>query len=503
LCELAAKLFTYMGCDYWAVDMDNAFVPGGPRGFYDAQGAQFAVVVGNPDDKRPATIEISNSEGPVNEDSSGGLLDLSPIPPKGLRIFNLPRRDVNGTVIAPLAYRINASVPVTAYQFNPLENVGVFSNDASLLLPENVLGKYYIVMTREQTFDSLRGYITVAAVRPGQTTVTVTVTAKTLASTAKGSNGQPLIPSMNPGDSRSFVLNQYDVLNIETNETAADLTGTVVLADREVAVYGGSEASNVPNTNHCNFEYGACEWPLSQGIPPNQAKQCDEHEDCDGYITCCADHLEEQMFPVRTWGTHYFATKSFDRNLESDSWRIMAAEDGTLVTTFPHQGNIPVLNRGDWYDFESKSHFEIVADKPILVGQYLAAEQAPAPNVNGIPGPGDAGTGDPAFMLAVPKAQYRDDYVILAPNAYLYDHINIVAPVDAIVTFDDEVLEPHQFEPVTTEYHVVRLQIGDGVHRISADKPVGVTVYGYDSYVSYGYPGGLDLKDLKLLETTF
>jgi hypothetical protein len=28
---------------------------------------------------------------------------------------------------------------------------------------------------------------------------------------------------------------------------------------------------------------------------------------------------------------------------------------------------------------------------------------------------------------------------------------------------------------------------------ISSPDPVGVTVYGYDRYVSYGYTGGLDL----------
>lgn len=509
LCELAAKLWTYMGCDYWAVDLDNAFVPGGSTGFYDAAGSQYAVVVSNPDDKRPATIEVFNVHGPVTEgtECTGSNcinvpLDLSPIPPGGLRILNLPRRDVNGTVIAPLAYRVHASVPITAYQFNPLENEGVFSNDASLLLPENVLGKYYIVMTREQTFDSLRGYLTVVGVRPGETQVSVTVTAKTLASTQKV-NGQPVIPSMSAGDSHSFTLQQYDVLNIETNETGADLTGSVILADREVVVFGGSEASNAPNTNHCNFEYNVCDWQLQQGIPVNQAKACSSHEDCKDYITCCADHMEQQMFPVHTWGTRYIASKSYDRNLESDSWRIMAAENGTLVTTFPPQGNIPVLNRGEWYDFESDGHFEVIAEKPILVGQYLAAEHAPNPNLNGIPGPGDAGTGDPAFMLNVPVEQFRTEYVFLAPNKYAYDHVNIIAPVGAEVVMDGQVLDNAQFEPISPDYHVARLQIEDGVHVVRGDQPMGVIVYGYDQYVSYGYPAGLDLKDLNLLKEDF
>jgi len=504
-CDVAGKLYTYIGCDYWAVDLDNAFVPGGRTGFYDAQGAQFSVVVSNPDVRRSATVEISTIHGEVLEDSQGAQLDLSPIEAGGLRVFNLPRRDVNGTIIAPLAYRLHSSIPITAYQFNPLENVGVFSNDASLLLPENVLGKYHIVMTREQTFEkpALRGYFTVIAVRSGETQVAVTVTAHTLASNEKDGGGNPVVPAMEPGDSKTFILQQFDVLNIETNAIGADLTGSLVISDRDVAVFGGSEASNAPNSNHCNFQYGVCQWELDKGKPINQATPCQTHEDCKDFITCCADHLEQQIYPVRTWGKHYIAAKSYDRNLELDVWRILAAEDGTVVTTFPPQANIPVLNRGQWYEFETRDHFEILADKPILVGQFLAAEQAPDPNVSGIPGVGDAGIGDPAFILSVPVAQYRKDYVFLAPNKYQADYVNIVAPVGAAVELDGEVLDDAYFESITPDYRVVRRQVEDGVHRVVADMPVGVVVYGYDQYVSYGYPAGLDLRDLNLLNENF
>ena len=38
----------------------------------------------------------------------------------------------------------------------------------------------------------------------------------------------------------------------------------------------------------------------------------------------------------------------------------------------------------------------------------------------------------------------------------------------------------------------------DGVHRLTADQPVGLIVYGFDAYVSYGYPGGTDLALINL-----
>ena len=495
LCEVNKKFNSYIGCEYWAVDLDNAFVAGGVNGFLDGAGAQYSVVVGNPNTTQPAEVHIYKKEGGVEMeqlvDSMEEPFDASPIEPGALRIYNLPRRDVDGTVLAALAYRVESSIPVTTYQFNPLENEDVFSNDASLLLPVDVLGKYYIVMTREQTFDQLRGFLTVVAVSD-DTEVSVTVTAPTLQT---GS-----FEHMKPGDTLTVKMNRYDVLNIETDEPGADLTGSVVLATRNVAVFGGSEASNAPNTARCEIPdgetQGVCIW---DGETP-----CKTLLDCIKFNTCCADHLEQQMFPVKTWGVYYVATKSMERGKEKDVYRILAAEDDTKVTLFPPQSgvSIPVLSRGEWFEFESVGHFEIVAKKPIMVGQFLAAEDAPDPNVNGASQQEDAGIGDPAFLLAVPVEQYRKDYVVLAPNKYELDYMNVVAPLDAKVTIDGVDVPAGDYEPVSSAYHVVRRLIADGEHRVSADKPIGVIVYGYDQYVSYGYPGGLDLRDLGIIKET-
>jgi hypothetical protein len=418
-------------------------------------------------------------------DSAGALLDASPIPPGQLRVYNLPRRDVMGTVLAPLAYRMESSIPVTAHQFNPLDNsVEVFSNDASLLLPSDGLGKVYVVMSREQTFPGLRGFLTVVAIAD-DTTVSVTVTAPTLAVEPF----QPLVP----GEAITVQMNRYDVLNIETDEPGADLTGSIVLASKDVAVFGGSQAANAPNTATCLPE-GVCEW---DGETP-----CETLLDCIEFNTCCADHLEQQMFPVKTWGTNFVATQTEERGAAKDIWRILAAEDGTQVKTVPSQGLIPVLDRGEWHEFESNEHFMIEAKKPIMVGQFLAAEDAPDPNFDGV-GPNDADIGDPAFMLAVPMEQYREDYVILAPNAYEQDHINITAPHVSNVFLDGDPIPNAEWEPVSASHRVARLSISDGEHVVESDQKIGVVVYGFDKYVSYAYPGGLDLKDLGLLQESW
>ena len=72
-------------------------------------------------------------------------------------------------------------MPIVAYQFNPLENANVFSNDASLLLPTPALvasGLSYVVAGWPQTiartddpatnFDrDLRAFLTVVGTQNG------------------------------------------------------------------------------------------------------------------------------------------------------------------------------------------------------------------------------------------------------------------------------------------------------------------------------------------------
>ncbi len=40
----------------------------------------------------------------------------------------------------------------------------------------------------------------------------------------------------------------------------------------------------------------------------------------------------------------------------------------------------------------------------------------------------------------------------------------------------------------------------DGVHRLVCTEPAGVLVMGFDSFVSYGYAAGTELKDISTPE---
>ena len=516
LCEYIKKRKTYIGCEYWGLDLDNAFVRGGGSNpYYDAQNAQYAIVVSNPSAVVAAEVTVTRFDDVAGEEV---IVEQRTVATGGLEVLNLPGSNINGTMIGFEAYRVQSTVPIVAYQFNPLSNEGVFSNDASLLFPTSSLGSEYYVMTRRQTFDELKGYVTITpGLVDGPTDVTITLppyTPENPVITLAGAR----IPALRGGDTYSVTLEPFQVLNIETNRRGADLTGTLVRSNRPIVVFGGSEAANSPNDDSCipKTVAGVTSWVCAADRETPCLNEAGEPDIalCSNFITCCADHLEHQIPPTNTWGKRFKLGRSMPRGDEPDAWRILAQDDNTVVDfvglpdSWPLPNLLPprlqrqvTLQAGEWFELQSPVDFEIVSTKPILVGQFLAASQAPyPPSLTGsVPDHINAETGDPAFIVAIPVEQFRSDYIFLAPDAYTFDYVTIVAPLGAQVLLDDLLIPESAWTTFGTGTHrAARLEIQDGVHTVlsppvdGVPQPVGVVVYGYDQYVSYGYAAGMD-----------
>src|SRR5690606_10730598 len=140
-CEQAAMAESNQGCEFWAVDLPNAWA--GINGSPAPQDQQFAVVVANTASDVPATVQVFAGAGAVPVDSAQ-------VPIGQIHEFRLPVQNQapRANTYDGVAYRIESDVPITAYQFNPLDNtVQVFSNDASLLFPTHVLDTDYTAVT--------------------------------------------------------------------------------------------------------------------------------------------------------------------------------------------------------------------------------------------------------------------------------------------------------------------------------------------------------------------
>jgi hypothetical protein len=208
-------------------------------------------------------------------------------------------------------------------------------------------------------------------------------------------------------------------------------------------------------------------------------------------VTAC-DHLEESMFPIAALGTSYAITAPTVPAMiggKPHTVRIVAVEADTALAYDPPRPAAPthIAAAGAFVELAGvDAPLLVTADKKILVAQYMHGQGAPG------------GTGDPSLALAVPIAQFRADYLVHAPVNYAIGYADVVAPAGASVTVDGAPLD--FFLPIgDTGYAFARATLVgslDGNHRLAADVPFGVTVYGYGDYTSYWYPGGLDLAPI-------
>jgi hypothetical protein len=527
LCADARRNRSNVGCEYWPVDLDNARIDD----TLNAAAQQFAVVISNPDPDVTTQVIIDQDDSEPGGEPRLAEVARANIPPFSLRVFKLGPREVDGspdgtfdtgthTALTRHAYRVRSNFPVVAYQFNPLENVNVFSNDASLLKPvealdpgSNAEGLMYAVLGWPQTLavsddpdtnfssddpTNLRAFLTLVGTRQN-THVTVKTTTRIL--------GGGSIEPTEAGGELKLTLNPFDVANLETDGFNADFTGSIVSADAPVVAFSGSEASDAP---------------YFSALRDRQ---------------CCADHLEEQLDHVRTAGRHFVATVSPNRaqaieaagaeigvQAQAEYFRVIATSDRpTQVTTSLDgaQHQIALQGLGDFVDLSSTHHFLIDSDGPVAVSS-VSPSQEDANIPNALPG------GDPSLIIVPPIEQFRNNYVFLTPDKYGFDFVRIIAPLGAEVALDGQLVSklgtceaapadgltddqrggaPAALTVYTCQLSFPKIDMtkprpdnlslglqNDGVHRILANVPVGVLVDGFDYFVSYGYAAGTELS---------
>jgi hypothetical protein len=536
LCDQAEQQKSNIGCEYWAVDLDNARI----SAVQNAAAQQFAVVVSNAQPDVATTVHVYQDDGAPGDPPSPIEIATSVIAPLNLEVFTLGPREVDGspdgefntgthTALTRHAYRVVTDFPVVAYQFNPLDNVDVFSNDASLLKPREALSfddgsggpptmvPAYVALGWPQTiaitddpntnFDpdapiNLRAFLTIVGTTAG-TTVRVHPTTSVR-------EGGP-VGATAPGGVLEVKLDAFDVLNLETpdfDSFNADFTGTLIEADQPIAVFTGSEASDAP------------------------------HYETLSDRQCCADHLEDQLDPLRTLGKSFAIAHTPSRTTavalagggigvapEPDFVRFVAGFPGTttIKTSLPAPDDVITLTkRGDFHEVTVFTDFVATSSQPVSVGQVMASQEAAAVPTE-LPG------GDPSLTVYPPVEQFRPDYVFLTPDKYSFDFLSIIAPPTATVELDGRTLDgtvclvtptdgltEDQRGSITPPFVTYTCQLSfpvidpqqaapnnispgvqnDGVHALVANAPVGLIVMGWDNFVSYAYAGGTQLADI-------
>lgn len=500
LCEQARATRSYIGCEYYAVSTSNeqlAFA-----GFDDDGACQpfsFAIVVANGTDV-PADVTIETAGGEVIERTvAPGKTQAIDLPCSLELTGQVDPEDLPDTLGERFstaavrgAHHITSNVPVTVYQFNPLEfesqiggaAINSYTNDASLLLPVSALTGNYMAITvptllHEIEADELDeparvagpGFVTIVGVSEQPAEIEIISSAHTLPS-ADGA-----LPALEPGESFMITLARGEVAQIlsDAPEGCAgdesddrgnttrhyckvprdfDLTGTRIRANKPVMVLSGHDCAFIP------FNRWAC------------------------------DHLEEVMQPLEAWGQDVVVSvtdqASCDESLPN-LVRVVASHDDTNVRFEPAVHERITLDEGEVLETELSDDVHVFGDKPIAVAQLLPGEE-----YEGLGESSSFTKGDPSLSLAIPSEQWRKRYSILSPETFTDNFVGVIAHPDQVVLLDGRVITRFQTREGAT-FKSAQVRIRGGQHTLESEMPFGVTVYGFASFTSYMVAGGLDL----------
>jgi hypothetical protein len=556
-CTAADASTADLGCNFWGVvtsnsNINSAFTGDSVNGSPGTLPSQFAFVVTNPTPTVANVTVETDSLPPIN----------TTVNPGDSQTIFVPWRMICGSGEANFGYNISSNLPVRAYQFNPLPSslqtsttcssatdcpgyasgdqcvngqcvTYSFSNDASLLLPTHLLGTAYVVISTDEISerDSLGGG---DIPLPASMTVVATTnntlvhidfagsTDPTSVNTSLCPTTQGNLPGFTAQSGQDFPMSAGQVLqffasmsgtptcvnSLRGNGTQAcdwpnDLTGSVITSRpafdggtaQPIAVFGGADCTYKP------FNQVAC------------------------------DHIEEEMFPYRNWGTTHVGVKSAayagSTSVYPDFWRLVSGcgpsrcPNGTTVTITPAPAGVranqavctpgtgmttcvlPPLTSGQpapWVEFSQNGSFVTQSDKPTMLAQYFVSESEA----------GSASTvteGDPSLVMTPPVEGWRTDYTVLAPPTYVHNFVNLMvedSQATSSVQVDGVAVPASDWAqvPGSNYYAAVYSLCGSasanctGVHTLHSSSPMGAVLYGYDSYVSYGYTGGVNLLPL-------
>ncbi|CAH1245916.1 FCGBP [Branchiostoma lanceolatum] len=378
----------------------------------------------------PATVDV--------EVPAAGFKQTFDIKFGEVNTVNVPRVEVElrGSAKQSTGIIITATAEIVVY--------GVFaesaSSDAFLALPTDVLGtEYYAACFNPSSGQPSQ--FGVVGVNDGTTVNIVPAQDVTFDGTA-----------YTAGQTITVTLDRLETLQVQSD---ADLTGSKITSDKNVAVLSGNLFVVVGNGQ-----------------------------------TGTGDHIVEMIPPVDTWGKE-FVTVPLKKRSSGDTFRVVAARDNTQVDATDK--NTHSLNAGEFWEFDAGSgnHHSIC-----LLHSFSKTGDA------------DNTATDPFMLMIPPLQQFAADYTfattqLISDPSSLTHHVNIAIQDSEKggLRLDGNPLDPSlTWTPIPgTTWSGARLDIPDGTHTLVHTSPIvtfGIFVYGFTSPESYGYPGGLRLAQI-------
>jgi hypothetical protein len=412
----------------------------------DNKGREFFVgLMPNPLGAVTASVQLTSDvptavtvQYPVNTPSFQQTVQVMP---GQVTVVNLPsgtHAGWNSGQVRNNAVRLSASDDFVTY----LVNRAPFTSDAGMALPVDALGTSYIVTTYRGSQINGGDRAQFLVIAPfDNTAVTITPAASVLM--PPGVAAPPNVPFQ-------MTLNRGQGFRAEARLFATDLTGSLIEANRPVAVLNGSLCANVPAT------------------------------------TAFCDHIFEVAHPVASWGTQALVANLPSRTGGS-IYRVVSSVDGTTVTL---DGVLQAtLDRGKFLEVGPLAGNHVFAGgHPIFVTQFMTGSTSPG-----------AVLGDPSQVNIIPPDQYLSTYTFstVGGSQFRNHYLTVIAPNSAVgaVTLDGVPIAASNYTAIAgTTYSAAVVAIAEGSHTTSAPAPHGITVEGINQDDSYIYPGGARLE---------
>lgn len=482
-CDSARANKSTVGCEYWSVD---------PGTDGEANGSCFAAYIANTW-ASPVTLTAEYDGKPLDisqmariPSGQGSSLTYAPLPngqlpPGQLAILfladfakqgvPLPTRcpqgvtagyttgEASSDVTTMLkAFRIQSSAPVVAYDIFPYGGAQSYISSATLLVPTSAWDTNYLAVDAfaktQIAGPTAQPFIQIAA---NEDNTHVTINPRVA---IQGGNGVQGTATNTPV---TYTLSRGEVVQLKQDE---ELNGSPIQADKPIGVWGGNSCMNIPVTD------AAC------------------------------DSGHQQLFPIKALGAEYVGVRHRNRNQsveETPPWRIMGVVDGTQLTWEPSAppGAPLSLSSGQLVTFNAPGPFVVRSQDPAHPF-YLSGHMTGQISQNQ-----DFGTGDPDFVNVIPPAQYLASYVFMTDPTIGNTSLTVVRKKSKDGSFKDVQLDcgsvgnwraaGNGYEVTTVDLVVGGNSVGgcnNGRHEMKSEVPFGLTVWGWDTTVSYAYPAG-------------
>ena len=496
-CESAKSNKSTIGCDYYAVD---------PGTDGEANGSCFAAYIANLW-TGDVTLDVEFAGQKLDAASiaripvgSGSNITYQPLPngklPAG-KMAILFLADATSSTNPPLptacpiaagytnpnasseftemihGFHISSSAPVVAYDIFPYGGAQSYISSATLLIPTSAWDTNYVAVDAYarpvNAGATAQPFIEIAAAEDG-TDVTISPTAAIV-----GGNG---VAGTGKGVPHTYSLNRGQVLQLKQD---AELNGSPIQSTKPIGVWGGNSCMDVDVSD----------------------------------VAC--DSAHQELFPVKALGYQYVAVKHKNRSGtdEKPPWRLVGAVDGTQLSydPGPPTGAPLSINKGQLVQFSASAPFVVKSQDekhPFYMGGYMTGQSSQGT---------DFGTGDPEWVNVIAPQEYLAKYIFFTDPTMKNTNLVFIRKKAGDGTFRDVSLDCKGtlggWLPVGNgDYQYTRVdlvvngaaqgQCNNGLHEATSTTGFGLTVWGWDTTVSYAYPSGasvLPINDVVVVPT--